>query len=150
MQAVIFIGIQGAGKTTFYRERFFATHIRLSLDMLRTRHRLDLLVRTCIEAKQPFVIDNTNTTVEQRARYIAPAKAAGFRIVGYYFASDLKASLRRNEQRDPQQRIPVKGVLATHHRLQLPTYDEGFDSLHYVAIESPGTFTVRPWADEVW
>lgn len=33
MQAVIFVGLQGAGKTTFYKERFFATHLRLSLDM---------------------------------------------------------------------------------------------------------------------
>ena len=39
MQAVIFIGIQGSGKTTFYRDRFFNTHFRINLDMLKTRHR---------------------------------------------------------------------------------------------------------------
>lgn len=38
MEAIVFVGIQAAGKTSFYRERFFRTHIRLSLDMLRTRH----------------------------------------------------------------------------------------------------------------
>jgi predicted kinase len=148
MQAVLFIGIQGAGKTTFYREQFFETHIRLSLDMLRTRRRLDLLLRACIEAKQPFVIDNTNPTVDERARFIAPARAARFRIVGYFFAVDLKTSLDRNERRDPRQRIPVPGIIATYRRLQPPSYDEGFDVLYRITIESPGTFTVRPWTDD--
>ena len=149
MQAVLFIGIQGAGKTTFYRERFFETHIRLSLDMLRTRRRLDLLLRACIEAKQPFVIDNTNPTVEERARFIAPARAAGFSIAGYFFAVDLKASLNRNERRGPRQRVPVRGVIGTYRRLQRPSYDEGFDALYRVTIESPGTFAVAPWTDDM-
>ena len=39
VEAVIFVGLQGSGKSTFYRERFFDTHVRLSLDMLKTRHR---------------------------------------------------------------------------------------------------------------
>jgi predicted kinase len=60
MEAVIFIGIPAAGKTTFYRERFFETHARLSVDMLRTRHREMLLFRACLEAKQPFVAEYSN------------------------------------------------------------------------------------------
>ena len=87
MQAVIFCGIQGTGKSTFYLQRFFDTHVRVNLDMLRTRHREWLLVKACIDAQQPFVVDNTNPTVAERARYIAPAKDAEFRVVGYYFAS---------------------------------------------------------------
>ena len=39
MQAVILCGLQGAGKTTLYRDRFLATHVRISLDLLRTRAR---------------------------------------------------------------------------------------------------------------
>lgn len=74
MEAVLLIGIQGAGKTTFYRERFFRTHVRLSLDMLKTRRRLDVLLGACIEAKQPFVLDNTNVTIAERAHAIAPAR----------------------------------------------------------------------------
>jgi predicted kinase len=44
MEAVILIGIQGSGKSTFCRERFFNTHIRINLDMLKTRHRERYLV----------------------------------------------------------------------------------------------------------
>jgi len=51
MQAIIFTGIQAAGKTSFYLERFFRTHVRINLDMLRTRHREWLLLNACIEAK---------------------------------------------------------------------------------------------------
>src|SRR4029077_2067989 len=76
MEAIIFVGVQGSGKTTFYRERFFDTHLRISLDMLRTRHREQLLVAACLAAKQPFVIDNTNPLPADRARYIGLAREA--------------------------------------------------------------------------
>jgi predicted kinase len=39
MQAVIFIGIQGSGKTSYYAAHFLKTHMRLSLDMLKTRNK---------------------------------------------------------------------------------------------------------------
>ena len=67
MEAVIFIGLQAAGKSTFYRQRFIDSYIRLNLDMLRTRHREQLLFRACLEAKQPVVIDNTNPRISDYA-----------------------------------------------------------------------------------
>ena len=39
MELIVFCGIQGSGKTTFYRERFFNTHLRISLDLVKTRER---------------------------------------------------------------------------------------------------------------
>jgi predicted kinase len=144
VEAVIFVGIQGSGKTTFYKERFFETHIRLSLDMLRTRHRLRLLLRACIEARQPFVVDNTNVTVAERAEYIEAAKAAGFRVIGYFFASPVHESARRNELRTGRQRIPLKGVYGTAKRLQPPTLEEGFDAIYRVVIDAARRFVVDP------
>jgi hypothetical protein len=85
VEAVVFVGIQASGKSSFYRARFFDTHLRINLDMLKTRHREQLLLHACIEAKQPFVVDNTNPSVEERARYIELALSGGFRVVGYYF-----------------------------------------------------------------
>jgi predicted kinase len=149
MELVLFIGIQAAGKSTFFRERFFNTHIRINLDMLKTRHREQLLVSGCITAKQPFVVDNTNPTAEERARYIAPAKAARFRVVGYYFASPLQDAIQRNAARSEAQRIPERGLLATHAKLELPKRSEGFDALCYVSIAEAGGFTVEEWKDEV-
>ncbi|MCI0714085.1 MAG: ATP-binding protein [Chloroflexi bacterium] len=144
MQAIIFTGIQASGKSSFYKEHFFKTHIRINLDMLKTRHREKLLVTACIEAKQPFVVDNTNATREIRARYIIPARQAGFEIVGYYFPSRIDDALRRNETRTGTEHIPEMGIRGTHSRLEIPTFDEGYDKLYYVRIESDG-FVVEAW-----
>lgn len=150
MQLVIFIGIQATGKSTFYRHRFFNTHLRLNMDMLKTRHREELLFESCIRAKQAVVIDNTNPTLAERARYIIPAKAAGFQVTGYYFRSVPSDALRRNQQRIGNAIIPDKGVLSTYKRLELPQYAEGFDQLYYVTlVEEEGNFLVEEWNDAI-
>jgi len=74
VEAVIFIGLQGAGKSTFYQQRFFATHLRINLDMLKTRNRERRFLQVCIETRQCFVVDNTNLTRAHRHVYIEAAK----------------------------------------------------------------------------
>jgi predicted kinase len=142
MEAVIFVGVQGSGKTSFYLDRFFETHVRISLDMLRTRHREKILLTACLESKQPFVIDNTNPLPEDRARYIGPARAAGFRVVAYFFETSLRDAIRRNNQRQGKKKIPIPGVAGTLHKLQPPTSTEGFDELYSVNISADHKFNV--------
>ena len=149
MEAVIFIGLQGAGKSTFFKERFFDTHLRINLDMLNTRHRERKLLEACIETSQPFVVDNTNPTRTDRAVYIQAAKEARFRIVGYYFQSSVEDCKRRNEQRPDDRQVPLRGILGTAGRMELPSLIEGFDELHYVRIDEAGCFVVEEWQDEV-
>ena len=149
MEAVIFVGLQGAGKTTFYKERFFATHLRLNLDMLKTRHRERRLLQACVETRQPLVVDNTNPTCAERQVYIRAAKEAGFRVVGYYFRSRIEDCQRRNQQRPAEQRVPLRGILGTAGHMELPSLAEGFDELHYVRIDESGGFVVEVWRDEV-
>ena len=143
MEAVIFIGIPGSGKSTFYRERFFDTHVRINLDMLRTRERERILLAACIQARQPFVVDNTNVRAEERARYIAPAKSAGFRVIGYYFPTELRAAIARNKSRQAGQVVPVPGVIAKHKRLQPPSPEEGFNEIYFVELTPENHFLVR-------
>ena len=149
MEAVLYIGIQGSGKSSFYKERFFNTHVRINLDMLRTKHRQQVLLAACLEARQPFVIDNTNLTVEVRSQFIAAAKAAGFRVVGYYIRSHVKTSLLRNSHRSGTARVPDKALLGAYKRLQVPGLKEGFDALYYVRINEAGEFSAEEWSDEV-
>src|SRR6185437_16958224 len=99
MQLIVFTGLQGCGKSTFYQRKFADTHLRMNLDMLKTRYREQLLFHACLVAKQPVVIDNTNPTPEERASYIAPAREHGFSVVGYYFQSQLEECKRRNLER---------------------------------------------------
>ena len=147
MEGVIFVGIQASGKSTFYRERFFDTHLRINLDMLKTRNREQILLRACIEAKQPFVIDNTNPSAEERARYIRPARSAGFRVLGYYFDVHVKEALSRNKERTGKDHIPEKGILGTKKRLRVPDLEEGFDLLYRVRIDEEGRFVVEEWLE---
>jgi predicted kinase len=69
--AIVFCGLQGSGKSTYFARRFADTHVRLNLDMLRTRNREDVLLHACLAVQQPFVADNTNPTPPQRSRYAA-------------------------------------------------------------------------------
>ena len=149
MEAIIFIGIQGVGKSTFFKTRFFHSHVRINLDMLKTRYRETLLLRACIEGKQSFVIDNTNVLAAERAIYIEAAKQAGFVVKGFYFRSSLNEALAVNKVRPELERIPDRGILGTHKKLQLPQQSEGFDHLFYVTRAEDGGFMVKEWIDEV-
>jgi len=142
MELILLIGVQGSGKTTFYRERFFDTHVRISRDMVKTRHRERVLVDACLAAKQAFVVDNTNALKATRAEYIALAKAAGFRVTGYYLRTDLRAALERNSRRTAGQAIPPAGVASTFKRLEPPSMSEGFDELRLVDIVDGQGFIV--------
>lgn len=142
MEAVIFVGIQATGKTTFYKQRFFETHIRISLDMLKTRTRETLLLKACLAAKQPFVVDNTNIKKEDRQRYIELVKPFGFRVVCYYFPAVVKEVLARNNQRVGKAVIPVPGIFGSLKRLQVPTLAEGFSKLYHVSINTANEFVI--------
>lgn len=146
MEAVVFVGLQASGKSSFYKDRFFATHVRISLDLLRTRNRERRLLTVCLETQQPFVIDNTNPTREERTKYIDAAKLANYSVVGYYFRSKADECLTRNQQRTNQ--VPDVGILSTAKKLELPTLQEGFDTLNYVRLTEAG-FVVEEWNDEV-
>lgn len=91
MEMILFVGIQASGKSTFYKERYFDTHVRVSMDLLRTRNRERIYMQACLSTQQRFVVDNTNPTRVERAPYIEAAKNAKFRVVGYFFEPDPKA-----------------------------------------------------------
>jgi len=136
MECIIFTGLQASGKSTFFLEKFYKTHMRLNLDMLKTRHRENIFLEACVEGKQKVVIDNTNPTDEVRQKYIELFKKNHFKIVGYYFESDLEACLERNALREGKENIPPRGVKATYYKMTKPTFSEGYDELYSVKIEN--------------
>lgn len=148
MEAILFIGLPGSGKSTFYKERFYDTHLRLNLDMLKTRHRERLLLQACIDSQTRFVVDNTNVKRSERKVYIDAARAAGYRVVGYFFRSRVDECLKRNDQRQGARRLPLKALLGFAGRMERPSLEEGFDEIHYVRIDGPRGFVVEAWRDE--
>ena len=134
MQLIIFTGVQASGKSSFYLLNFYHSHLRINLDMLKTRHRENMIFEACLASKTKIVIDNTNPTHEDRARYIGRAKDAGFEVISYYFETDLNSTLRRNSHREGKANIPEVGVRATFKKLEVPSLDEGYDEMFRVKI----------------
>ncbi len=130
--AAIFIGIQGSGKSAYYHAAFADRYAHINLDMLHTRSKENRFFLDCIAQRKCFVVDNTNPTRADRARYIPAAKAAGYRIVGYFFESKLQDCIARNEQRTGKARIPAMAIAATSNKMEMPSWDEGFDELYFV------------------
>ncbi len=148
MESVIFIGIQASGKTTFYKNYFFDTHIRISLDQLNTKNKQNRFLQTCFDTQSKFVIDNTNPEVETRKEFIEKAKKNKYKVIGYYFSSEIQKSIERNSKREGKKRIPEIGIKGTFSKLVLPKFDEGFDALYFVKIVDD-RFEITQWEDEI-
>jgi predicted kinase len=144
MEAIVLCGVQGSGKTTLYRDRFLTTHVRVAMDLLRTRQREEAFVRLCFETRQPFVVDNTNPTPAERRRYVEPARAAGFRTVAYLVEVAGAEALARNAERAGRARVSVPSVVATARRLVPPAPEEGFDELWHATAAPEGGWRIEP------
>jgi predicted kinase len=149
MEMIVFCGIQGAGKSVFYAERFAQTHVRLNLDMLRTGNRQDILLHACLAAQQPVVMDNTNPLARQRRRFSALGKAAGFQTALYFFDVPLEEALRRNASRSGAARVPDLAIRGTAAKLERPTADEGFDQTFRVTADETGGWIIEELTHEV-
>ena len=149
MEGIIFVGLQASGKSSFFLEKFYETHIRLNMDMLKTRHREKILLNACIEGKQKTVIDNTNPTTVERAKYINLFKQGKFKVTGYYFQSRIEECIKRNNQRSGPKAVPETAIRGTYNKMKIPDFDEGFDDLFYVSIEN-NQFNVNPWDNEIY
>lgn len=152
MEMIILIGLQGSGKTTFYRQRFAETHALVSKDLLRNNRkparRQAQLIEQALQAGRSLVVDNTNATVEARAELIRRGRTHGAKVLGYYFHAHVKESLQRNALREGRARVPAVAIFATMKKLVRPSYEEGFDQLFYVRTADDMRFDVSDWAQE--
>jgi predicted kinase len=142
-EAVVFCGLQASGKTSFYVQRFLHTHARINLDLLGNRAREQAFLRTCVATRQSFVVDKVNATAMERRRYIQPALAAGFRVTAYWFHAPLRQAIARNDRRAQRSQVPHAAILGTHKRIEAPSEEEGFDTVHLVTIDADGEFDVQ-------
>jgi predicted kinase len=147
MEAIIFIGIQASGKSTFYKENFFNTHLRISNDLLKTKNREKLLLEYCQKTQLSFVIDNTNVTKEIRERYISFSKAIRIPVKGYYFRANPERSLKWNSSRNGKEKIPEVGIFSMFKKLEIPSFEEGFNELFYVDLVD-GKNIVKEWKEK--
>ena len=146
MELVVFVGLQASGKSTFFRERFAASHEPVSKDLFRNNknrnRRQGQLVEAALRAGRPVVVDNINPTVGDRRPLVELGRRYGARIVGYHFDSGTRDCLARNARREGRARVPDVAIYATAKRLVPPSPEEGFDELFCVRINGTG-FEVR-------
>ena len=138
MELIILVGLQAAGKTTYYHEHFAATHVHVSKDLMpnaRDREAKQMMqIDKALEAGRSVVVDNTNPTRESRAALIAAGKRRGARVIAVYFDPHIPTVLMRNRQREGKARVPDVAIFATKKKLAAPTLEEGFDEVRVVPM----------------
>jgi predicted kinase len=146
LECIILIGLPGAGKTTFYRRYFAATHVHVSKDLWPHASGRDARQRRAIDealaAGHSVVVDNTNATIADRAAIIAAAQPHGPRIVGYFIDVATRVAVARNAERSGRAKVPNVAIFTVAKRLERPTLAEGLDQLFRVEIAEDGTFHV--------
>ncbi len=151
VELVIFVGLQASGKSTFFRERFAATHEHVSKDLLRNNknpnRRQAQLIQAALEAGRSVVVDNTNPAIEDRRPLIELGRKHGARVIGYFFDARVRESLRRNAGREGKARVPDVAIFAAAKRLVPPSYSEGFDGLFRVHAADDSTFEVSAYTE---
>ncbi len=149
VELVVFVGLQGSGKSSFYQARFAQTHALVSKDLMpNNRRRGDRqreLVLAALRQGRSVVVDNTNPRRSDRAELVQLAHSLGSSVVVYHFTTPLGECLARNRLRHGRARVPDVALLVTRKRLEAPAADEGFDARFEVTPGSaPGEFDVRP------
>ena len=131
MEAVILCGVQGSGKTTLYRERFLDAHVRVSMDLLRTRAREEAFLNLCLQTQQRLVVDERrNPTRADRRRYVQPDHARGFKVTGYLVEVDASEAPTRATAGARAGGARARGRHDRHGPPADPsTLEEGFDDV---------------------
>jgi predicted kinase len=149
MELIILIGLQGSGKSSFYRDRLAATHAHVSKDNFRNNRnpnrRQTVLLEEALGEGRSVVVDNTNPTPADRLPLIALGHHFGARVVGYFFESRVQDCLQRNRGREGKARVPDVAIYITRKKLQRPSYTEGYDTLFHVRMAGEGGWKVTPW-----
>src|SRR5579875_1854977 len=132
MEIVVLCGVPGSGKSTLSRT-MFSDYVRINLDTLRTRHREDVAISQAISRQRSMVIDNTNVTSRVRRKYIEIARKHGFRVRAVCLVCPPSLAISRNSKRKgTKEYVPVSAIMRYYRIFEIPTKEEGFDSVEFV------------------
>jgi len=132
-ELIIFVGLQAAGKSTWYATHLAATHVHVSKDLMKNARDSDArqqrMIEEALAAGRSVVVDNTNPTPAVRAPLIALGRKHGARVIACYFQSIVKDAVARNRLREGKARVPDVALFVTAKRLVPPAIEEGFDEV---------------------
>jgi predicted kinase len=141
IELVIFVGLQAAGKSTFYFRQMAATHVHVSKDLMKNTRdrdaRQEREIAAALAAGKSVVVDNTNPTPAVRAPLIALGRQHGARVIACWFQANVKDAVGRNRAREGAARVPDVALFVTAKKLVPPTEEEGFDEVRVIAPIDP-------------
>jgi predicted kinase len=143
MELVVFVGLQGSGKSGFYSSRYAGTHLHVSKDLFprHSRHKPERQLREIEQALatgRSVVVDNTNPRRADRAPLLELGKRHGARTIAVHFLASVGEALGRNRAREGKARVPDVAIFTTARRLEPPLPDEGFDEVIRVRLGGSG------------
>ena len=137
LELLIFVGLQAAGKSTYYRNHLAATHVHVSKDLMTNVRDKDArqqkLIGGALRAGRSVAVDNTNPTPLSRAPLIALGHSLGAQVVGVFFETIVKDAVARNRVREGKARVPDVAIYVAAKKLVVPTLEEGFDEVRVIA-----------------
>lgn len=132
-ELVILVGMQAAGKSTWYATHLAATHVHVSKDLMKNVRDRDAHQRRMIEealgAGRSVAVDNTNPTPAVRAPLLELGRRHGARVIACYFQTPAKEAVVRNRLREGKARVPDVVIYVTARKIVPPTLEEGFDEV---------------------
>jgi predicted kinase len=137
LELIIFVGLQAAGKSTYYHAHLAATHVHVSKDLMKNTRDRDAkqqqMIERALAAGQSVVVDNTNPTPVVRAPLVEQGRRHGARVAAYFFEAVVKDAVVRNRRREGKARVPDVAIFVTAKKLVPPTLAEGFDEVRVIA-----------------
>ena len=136
LELIIFVGLQAAGKSTYYRSHLAATHVHVSKDLMKNARSRDdrqqQLIGEALAAGKSVAVDNTSPTPASRAPLIELGRRHGARVVAYFFETAVKDAVARNRLREGTARVPDVAIFVTAKKIIVPTLEEGFDEVRII------------------
>lgn len=133
-EIIVLTGVPGSGKSTLARTHF-SSYKRINLDILKSRTREEKEIVTALQNAESIIIDNTNTTVRGRKRYIDIAKAYEVPIRSIYLKCPVETAIKRNRSRRGKEHVPDFVIKMYATKLEPPSKSEGFDSCEVIEIK---------------
>lgn len=144
---IIYCGLPGCGKSTFSKtetpdavvlcpdlfrmeitgRQYFQPAEDLVWAVLKTTARV--LART-----RPVIIDGTHVSVSNRYQWLAIGSQIGVPVECYWFDISFEQCCKQNRLR--QMIVPDEVIQNMLNRFQIPSYEEGFESIFRIQRES--------------